>query len=59
LGVEDDFHPARKAHPAFLVKDLPALKALLNPLVIPAKQMSHWKVRTESMWTILSAIESN
>jgi catechol 2,3-dioxygenase-like lactoylglutathione lyase family enzyme len=30
LGVEDDFHPARKAHPAFLVKDLPALKVLLK-----------------------------
>ena len=24
LGVESDFHPARKAHPAFLVDDLPA-----------------------------------
>ena len=22
LGVETDFHPARKAHPAFLVRDL-------------------------------------
>ena len=25
LGVESDFHPARKAHPAFLVENLPAL----------------------------------
>jgi hypothetical protein len=25
LGVEVDFHPARKAHPAFLVVDLPTL----------------------------------
>jgi catechol 2,3-dioxygenase-like lactoylglutathione lyase family enzyme len=25
LGVEPDFHPARKAHPALLVTDLPAL----------------------------------
>lgn len=25
LGVEDPFHPARKAHPALLVHDLPAL----------------------------------
>ena len=25
LGVEADFHPARKAHPAFLVVDLPEL----------------------------------
>jgi len=29
LGVEDDFHPARKAHPAFLVEDLSGLKTLL------------------------------
>jgi catechol 2,3-dioxygenase-like lactoylglutathione lyase family enzyme len=29
LGVEDDFHPARKAHPAFLVEDLSRLKTLL------------------------------
>lgn len=25
LGVDADFRPARKAHPAFLVRDLPAL----------------------------------
>ncbi|HEV8582464.1 MAG TPA: VOC family protein [Thermoanaerobaculia bacterium] len=25
LGVEDDFHPARKAHPALLVEDLAAM----------------------------------
>lgn len=25
LGVEQDFRPAKKAHPAFLVSDLPAL----------------------------------
>jgi catechol 2,3-dioxygenase-like lactoylglutathione lyase family enzyme len=25
LGVEDDFRPARKAHPALLVKDLPGM----------------------------------
>jgi catechol 2,3-dioxygenase-like lactoylglutathione lyase family enzyme len=25
LGVEDDFRPARKAHPALLVVDLPAV----------------------------------
>jgi catechol 2,3-dioxygenase-like lactoylglutathione lyase family enzyme len=27
LGVEQDFRPARKAHPAFLVEDVRALKA--------------------------------
>jgi hypothetical protein len=29
LGVEKDFHPARKAHPAFLVGDLTALASRL------------------------------
>ncbi|MGO9855778.1 MAG: VOC family protein [Acidimicrobiales bacterium] len=29
LGVEEDFRPARKAHPAFVVRDLPALEAAL------------------------------
>jgi catechol 2,3-dioxygenase-like lactoylglutathione lyase family enzyme len=29
LGVEDEFRPARKAHPAFIVRDLPALAARL------------------------------
>jgi catechol 2,3-dioxygenase-like lactoylglutathione lyase family enzyme len=28
LGVETDFHPARKAHPAFLVDDLSAILVL-------------------------------
>ena len=30
LGVETDFRPARKAHPAFLVDDLPALLSRLE-----------------------------
>lgn len=30
LGVEADFRPARKAHPAFVVTDLPALSARLR-----------------------------
>ena len=30
LGVEDPFHPARKAHPAFLVDDLDALAAQVS-----------------------------
>jgi catechol 2,3-dioxygenase-like lactoylglutathione lyase family enzyme len=30
LGVEADFRPARKAHPAFIVADLPALAAGLR-----------------------------
>jgi len=30
LGVEGEFRPARKAHPALLVKDLPALSVRLK-----------------------------
>lgn len=30
LGVEKDFRPARKAHPAFLVTDLPTLVTTLE-----------------------------
>jgi catechol 2,3-dioxygenase-like lactoylglutathione lyase family enzyme len=30
LGVEKDFAPARKAHPALMVEDLPALVAALK-----------------------------
>jgi catechol 2,3-dioxygenase-like lactoylglutathione lyase family enzyme len=30
LGVDADFRPARKAHPALLVRDLPALVARLR-----------------------------
>ena len=30
LGVEADFHPARKAHPALLVDDLPTLLSRLE-----------------------------
>ena len=35
LGVEADFQPARKAHPALLVSDLPALIARLKAHNIP------------------------
>jgi catechol 2,3-dioxygenase-like lactoylglutathione lyase family enzyme len=30
LGVEEDFRPARKAHPALVVRDLPALVTALQ-----------------------------
>jgi catechol 2,3-dioxygenase-like lactoylglutathione lyase family enzyme len=30
LGVEEDFRPARKAHPALVVRDLPALEVVLR-----------------------------
>ena len=36
LGVEPEFRPARKAHPAFLVEDLPALVASLAAAGHPA-----------------------
>jgi len=32
LGVDPDFHPAKKAHPALLVSDLPALVAQLEAI---------------------------
>ncbi|HEY6984017.1 VOC family protein [Reyranella sp.] len=35
LGVEADFRPARKAHPALIVEDLPALKARLESAGCP------------------------
>ncbi|HVW91119.1 MAG TPA: VOC family protein [Devosia sp.] len=35
LGVEADFRPARKAHPAFLVKDLDSLAARLDRAGFP------------------------
>lgn len=37
LGVENDFRPARKAHPAFLTEDLPALKARLVAAGYPVR----------------------
>jgi catechol 2,3-dioxygenase-like lactoylglutathione lyase family enzyme len=38
LGVEKDFRPARKAHPAFLVRDLAALVARLEQAGVTAKR---------------------
>lgn len=35
LGVEDNFHPAKKAHPAFLIQNLPALTQHLERAGIP------------------------
>lgn len=34
LGVEQDFRPARKAHPALLVQDLPALVKMLREAAV-------------------------
>jgi catechol 2,3-dioxygenase-like lactoylglutathione lyase family enzyme len=38
LGVEKDFRPARKAHPAFLVKDLASLATRLERAGVAARQ---------------------
>jgi catechol 2,3-dioxygenase-like lactoylglutathione lyase family enzyme len=38
LGVEKDFRPARKAHPAFLVQDLVSLVASLERAGVAARQ---------------------
>lgn len=35
LGVEPDFHPAKKAHPALLVRNLPAIQSHLEQAGIP------------------------
>jgi catechol 2,3-dioxygenase-like lactoylglutathione lyase family enzyme len=37
LGVEQDFRPARKAHPALLVEDLATLKAAIEAAGYPLK----------------------
>jgi catechol 2,3-dioxygenase-like lactoylglutathione lyase family enzyme len=37
LGVEDDFRPARKAHPAFLAEDLSAFRKVLERAGFRAK----------------------
>jgi catechol 2,3-dioxygenase-like lactoylglutathione lyase family enzyme len=38
LGVEADFRPARKAHPAFLVRDLAGLAAKLEAAGVTVKR---------------------
>ena len=37
LGVEEDFRPARKAHPAFVVRNLPELEAALGVAGVPVR----------------------
>ncbi|GII88765.1 glyoxalase [Sphaerisporangium siamense] len=37
LGVEEDFRPARKAHPGLLVDDLPAMIARLGAAGVDAR----------------------
>ena len=37
VGVEDDFRPAKKAHPAFIVDDLDGLRARLTASDTPVR----------------------
>ena len=37
LGVEEGFRPARKAHPALVVRDLAALEAVLTAAGVPVR----------------------
>jgi catechol 2,3-dioxygenase-like lactoylglutathione lyase family enzyme len=37
LGVEADFRPAQKAHPALIVRDLPALETALAEAGVPVR----------------------
>jgi catechol 2,3-dioxygenase-like lactoylglutathione lyase family enzyme len=38
LGVEEEFRAARKAHPAFLVDDLDALRAVLDEAEVETRE---------------------
>ena len=50
LGVESDFRAARKAHPALLVEDLPALKTLIKAArAIASARTNRGRATTESM----------
>ncbi len=42
LGVEKDFRPAQKAHPAFLVRDLGGLRARLGSMATRPTKTSRW-----------------
>jgi catechol 2,3-dioxygenase-like lactoylglutathione lyase family enzyme len=56
LGVERDFRPARKAHPAFLVENVRALAAKVTAA---GYSVSEDEPLTGYMSTIRSAIASN
>jgi catechol 2,3-dioxygenase-like lactoylglutathione lyase family enzyme len=59
LGIEKDFRPARKAHPAFLVSDLKSLVARLEQAASRPGAMSPCPAMTASMWMIPSATGSS
>ena len=43
VGVEEPFHPAGKAHPAFSVRDIDALWAVLQAAGVSARGMKRWR----------------
>jgi len=59
LGVEADFRPARKAHPAFIVDDLAALSAKLTKAGHVVTSDEPLKGYTRYTSTIRLAIESS
>ena len=38
IGVEQEFHPAKKAHPAFRVKNMIVIKTRLNSYRVPFQE---------------------
>jgi catechol 2,3-dioxygenase-like lactoylglutathione lyase family enzyme len=59
LGVENDFRPARKAHPALLVEVSLPSRGSLNLPGIPSRRTNLWRAMTESTLKTLSEIELN
>jgi hypothetical protein len=59
LGVEADFRPARKAHPALIVEDLPALKVTLAAAGFALRADEPLAGYDRILWMIRSAIGSN
>ena len=51
LGVEDDFKPAKKAHPAFVVDDLDSIKQALRASGFPVEQDSVELARGRRLFT--------
>jgi hypothetical protein len=59
LGVEQEFRPARKAHPGFSSADWESSKRAVRLPVSPRSETSSWKASTAAMSPIRSAIESS
>ena len=59
LGVEAEFPPSRKAHPAFLVEDFAALTATLEGAGHLVRRDGPLRATTGSTWTTRSATGSS